>query len=689
MFFHESYLAAKVLAKIVFAVIPFQRSSAPRLNNVFIERKTMKNLKIRAKLIVSFAMILGLFLLSVGTSVIILFSLQSKIDGFYEGAYAARTQAYIAKQRFEAIEKNMLLVALDNSAESIKGHIDNANASVQETLDAVNALRKNEQADDVALKGVIAKMGEMNIARAQVLALASDGEAESAVQYYKAAYLPLAGEVSAELDALIENAAAVADETMAELKRLEAAALLAQAVIAAASFGLAIWLCGLIVRGITGPVNALKAAATRIARGDLKAEVGYNAKDELGDLAASMRAMAQTLDSYVGDIARVMSQFEAGDLTTAPRAVFEGDFIPMAQSITNVVQALNAALKRVWEVTGQVAGGSEQVASGSQRMAQGAWEQAASIEELAASLGEISEQVRGNAAVSVQLNARANGMGESIEASNAQMQRMIMAMQEIGASAEKIGKIIKTIEDIAFQTNILALNAAIEAARAGAAGKGFTVVAGEVRNLAAKSDEAAKSTADLVKHTVSAVRGGAEIAGLTASSLEQVVGEARAMIHDIDKISRFSDEQAQAIAQVRQGVDQISAVVQTNSATAQESAAASEELAGLAKALEELLHRFKLEKTAQELAEEAEQAARAAARARRQAAEEAAIESAAEEAKEAAVIEPAEKGMGMPYNEQANGPETAIPEPAEEMIKEATEKQIEEPIEEAATQIEA
>ena len=138
--------------------------------------------------------------------------------------------AYIAKQRFEAIEKNMLLVALDNNAESIQSHIDNANASAQETLDAINALRKNEQADDEALKGVLTKMGEMNIARAQVLALASNGEANSAVQYYKAAYLPLAEEVSTDLDALIGNAAAMADETMAELKRLETVALLAQTV---------------------------------------------------------------------------------------------------------------------------------------------------------------------------------------------------------------------------------------------------------------------------------------------------------------------------------------------------------------------------------------------------------------------------------------------------------------------------
>ncbi|MEA4971269.1 MAG: methyl-accepting chemotaxis protein [Candidatus Pelethousia sp.] len=651
----------------------------------------MKNLKIRAKLIVSFAMILCLFLLSVGASVSILFSQQNKIDNFYEGACAARVHAYIAKQRFEAIEKNMLLVALDNSAESIQSHIDNAEASAQETLDAINALRKNEQADDEALKGVIAKMGEMNIARAQVLALASNGEANSAVQYYKAAYLPLAEEVSTDLDALIEDAAAMADETMAELKRLETVALLAQAVMAAVSFGLAAWLCGLIVRGITGPVNALKAAAARIARGDLKAEIGYNAKDELGDLAASMRAMAQKLDGYVGDITRVMSRFEAGDLTTSPRAVFEGDFIPMAQSIANVVYALNAALKRVREVTEQVAGGSEQVAGGSQRMAQGASQQAASIEELAASLGEISEQVRGNAVVSAQLNARASGMGESIEASNAQMRRMIKAMQEIGASAEKIGKIIKTIEDIAFQTNILALNAAIEAARAGAAGKGFTVVAGEVRNLAAKSDEAAKSTADLVKHTVNAVRGGAEIAGLTASSLEQVVGEARGMIQDIDKISRFSDEQARAIAQVGQVVDQISAVVQTNSATAQESAAASEELAGLAKALEELLYRFKLEKTAQDLAEEAEWAALAMAQAEEQAADETIMEDNAAKAVEAAAAEQAEalQTVEVPAQEQANEPEAERQEPIKESSEEQIEEQIGEEIEEAQPQLEA
>lgn len=568
----------------------------------------MKNLKIRAKLIVSFAMILCLFVVSAGSSVAILIAVQNRIDDFNDGACAARTQAFTAKQYFEAIEKNMLLVALDNSKDTIQAHIDGANASAEQTLAAINALRKNAQADDALLKRIIGKMGEMNIARAQVLSLASSGDASGALQYYKAAYVPLAEEVSTALDELLEEASVAADDTMAHLKRLGTLALILQAAIAAVGLGLAIWMCRLIIRGITGPVDELRTAAAQIAAGNLKVQIDYCATDELGDLADSMRNMAQTLNSYVSDITRVMRQFEAGNLTTTPSVAFAGDFIPMAQSITHVVEELNAALARVKEVSNQVAGSADQLANGSQQMAQGASEQAGAIEELAASINEIAEQVHGNAQTSGRLNKQARGMGQHIEQSNAQMLRMVGAMEEINTSAKKIGQIIKTIEDIAFQTNILALNAAIEAARAGAAGRGFSVVADEVRNLAAKSDEAAKSTEDLVKSTVSAVQAGAQIAGLTASSLEQVVAEAEAMIVDIESISRSSEEQALAIAEVRMGVEQISTVVQTNSATAQESAAASEELSGLANVLEELLHHFKLEKTEEELAAEAETA---------------------------------------------------------------------------------
>lgn len=242
--------------------------------------------------------------------------------------------------------------------------------------------------------------------------------------------------------------------------------------------------------------------------------------------------------------------------------------------------------------------GSTQVSSGAQALSQGTTEQASSIEELASTIQLISDQVRQNADSALQAQQTIREVGGKLTKSNQEMQGLTEAMGEISSSSSQIGKIIKTIEDIAFQTNILALNAAVEAARAGAAGKGFAVVADEVRNLAGKSSEASKSTASLIEATISAVKGGASLADETAASLLEVVEGTQVIIAQINQIADSSAEQAASIAQVTLGVEQISAVVQTNSATAEESAATSEELSGQAQILKELVGGFKLKQEA-------------------------------------------------------------------------------------------
>ena len=229
-----------------------------------------------------------------------------------------------------------------------------------------------------------------------------------------------------------------------------------------------------------------------------------------------------------------------------------------------------------------------------QALSQGATEQASSIEELAATITEMSGQIQNNAQSALQASQTVDGVGEKILESNQQMQTMTKAMGEISASSSEIGKIIKTIEDIAFQTNILALNAAVEAARAGEAGKGFAVVADEVRSLASKSSDASKSTAALIENSLKAVENGTRIADETAQSLLSVVEGTKEIASQINQIAAASSEQSKGAAQVQLGIDQIPNVVQTNSATAEESAAASEELSGQAQMLKTLISKFKL-----------------------------------------------------------------------------------------------
>ena len=367
-----------------------------------------------------------------------------------------------------------------------------------------------------------------------------------------------------------------------------------------------------IVRGISKPVSEMDHVAKLIADGDLNTSIHYQSTNELGRLAGNFNKTVTRLKEYVdyiNEISYVLDEIAGGNLVFKLTYDYKGEFAKVKKAFENISESLNATMSQINEASEQVASGSDQVSSGAQALSQGATQQASSVQELAATINEISGQVKRNADNAVQANSIAVMAGNEIMQSNDQMQKMIEAMHEINNSSNEIGKIIKTIEDIAFQTNILALNAAVEAARAGAAGKGFAVVADEVRNLASKSSSASKDTAVLIEGSIKAVENGVQIAEDTAKMLANSVEGAKNVAQVVDTISNESKKQADSIAQVTLGIDQISAVVQTNSATAEESAAASEELSGQAQLLKSLVSKFKLKDSKNQFTEESYQAA--------------------------------------------------------------------------------
>ena len=355
-------------------------------------------------------------------------------------------------------------------------------------------------------------------------------------------------------------------------------------------------LSAMVIRGIRIPVKEIESAAVQMGEGDLNIHLDYTGKDELGVLADQMRCLARRLSSIIEDESSLLTQMADGDFTVCSACAQEyvGSFAPILASLRTINHRLNDTLKQITVAADQVSMGADQVANGSQTLAQGATEQASSVEELSASITDISNQVANNARNAQEASRTANQVGEGMGVSNQKRQEMMAAMAEISSSSSEIGKIIKTIEDIAFQTNILALNAAVEAARAGTAGKGFAVVADEVLNLASKSADASKNTAALIEHSVHAVENGTQIADATAQSLLQAVEGAKAVQQIVSEISEASNLQAGAISQITLGIDQISSVVQTNSATSEESAAASEELSSQSQVMRELVGRFRL-----------------------------------------------------------------------------------------------
>ena len=343
------------------------------------------------------------------------------------------------------------------------------------------------------------------------------------------------------------------------------------------------------------PLKKISEVGKEVAGGNFDVEIHYPHKDEIGELSRSISEVIGRSKKIVFDLRDRLDAMAGGNFTeNLESEEYVGDYAPLLESLKHIQEDMNRTLQEVHASSVQVLSSAEQVNTGAQSLSQGATEQASSIEELSANMQDISHSIQASTKTAGDAYKLQGEAGVAVLQSNEKMEEMRKAMDDITAKSNEISKIIKTIDDIAFQTNILSLNAAIEAARAGAAGKGFAVVADEVGNLAQKSAKAAQNTGLLIEETIEAVEKGAKITEETAESLNSVSKSTEEVNTLIEKISSASSKDLEGITSLNQGLQQISSVVQANSATAEQSAAASEELTGQANKMNELVERFRL-----------------------------------------------------------------------------------------------
>lgn len=347
---------------------------------------------------------------------------------------------------------------------------------------------------------------------------------------------------------------------------------------------------------ITDPIEEINQRLQKLSEGDTHSALDITRKNterEIGELSASLSATLSHINSYIGDIGHVLTSLAGGDFTVESNVQYDGDFSLIRQSLDKIQQDLRGSFNEIYQCAHSVENSSEIVFSTSQNLAHGATEQAASVEELAATIADISQHASATSERAGEVRDLTGANEQNINSSMDCMGELKTAMSDMGESSAQISKIVKTIDDIAFQTNILALNAAVEAARAGEAGKGFAVVADEVRNLANKSAQAAQETQRLVSEAINSIEKGIDITERMNSSFNLVIDKNVVIAEKIQEIADDAEMQNQSISQINIAIDQISVVVQTNTATAEESAAASTELNVQAEKLGQTVSHFK------------------------------------------------------------------------------------------------
>jgi len=583
--------------------------------------RAINNMRIKTKILAGFIVVVAILAATATEAVVSLGKVNNTYNIVIDHPMEARSaiQDFISSYR-DLRRMNMAIVAYtgyniakcedlytqaQTACTEAEGHLDDFERAVQTNPSLKQADKDSRIAAATAIRNKLKQYKSDFLEKTIACARESgeDPDSQEAIQGHQKALgiLETGGQVATDIrtmslemhDAVVSTAETAVDTAHKEVK----SSTIALVVISIIAVILSVFIAIILANSITGDINFLSGVMSELTKtGNFKTEsVVVNKIKTLSERKGAIGLIFNSFHGLIDMMNHKLSTLEDvanGDLTTT--VVHRSDNDSYGIALQKMVDSLNDMFSEIKTATAQVTVGSSQIADGAQVLASGASEQAATLQELTATVEDVSKKTRENAERTNNANRLAENIMKNAEKGTKQMEAMINAVNEINAANQNISKVIKAIDDIAFQTNILALNAAVEAARAGSAGKGFAIVAEEVRNLAGKSAESAKDTSELISNSIEKAQLGTQIAGETATSLTDIVSGINESNEIIAEIARSSEQQTEAISQINFGINSVTQVVQQSSAATEQSAAASEQMNGQAVMLEELVKRFRL-----------------------------------------------------------------------------------------------
>jgi len=559
--------------------------------------ETIRNMNLKSRLLSSYAVVIAICLSASVAALFMLNKIGENLSTFYDSNYTVTVNVWVAKREMQAARADILKAILDSDMDETMDSVEKAKSSLGNMRAAFPVIRESFQGDIALVDNVEELLQRAMVYRDQVFELLETGRRDEAYGVMKSDYIPLLDQMGETLQMIADAARQNAQIMVGEGERAQMSAavflmvIMAMSIVSAALFGI------YISNSIRKPVKEIEDAAQKLANGQLDGVlVTYTSKDELGRMSDSIRELISYQKTIIEDISGILGSMSEGDFRVQSdvKEYYKGHYNRILVSMRGLRDKLSSTLLWISQSVRQIADGSEQISSEAQLLAMGAVEQAGSIEKLAVAVNNISGHVRETKENADAARVQTDQAGEQVSVSNEQMQEMIAAMRVISEKSSEIYNITRTIEDIAFQTNILAINASVEAARVGKAGAGFAVVANEIRDLADKTSAASQNTAALIQEAAQAVKNGERVAHATADSLSQVVKSTKQVVAAVDKIASATEYQNESILHITAEVNQISDVVQNNSATSEELAAASEALTTQAQGLGNMVDQFKL-----------------------------------------------------------------------------------------------